>query len=345
MAPMSARITREAAQWHALQREGNLSAGQQAQFMEWLLTSPVHLREYLATGRIAGELGEALRDMAIDLEALLAADRTRRDASNQSNVIALPLPASPAPASVRRRIPHARALGIALAASVACIALAVQWAWPRSTTYVAGHAAPRTLELADATVVHLNAESELSVRFDPFGRRLTLKRGQASFVVAKDPRPLQVYAGGLRVQDIGTVFDVSLRRTQARIDVVEGRVRVWSQARDATRPLAELSAGQRARIDYASRHADISTENAATMTAWWRQRIVFHDEPLGEVADQFNRLNLTQLQIEDATAAALRLTGNLRGNDLGALRAFLDSQPGLQTHAGSGVLRVRSRAH
>ncbi|MCD7097730.1 FecR domain-containing protein [Stenotrophomonas sp. MMGLT7] len=338
--PHPALVTREAAHWHALQREGELNAAQRAQFMDWLVASPDHLREYLAITRIAGELGEALRGMPVDL------DRAATDQPGQAlpdNVVALPLRPRATPAQPRRT---GLRRGAAIAAGLACLALAgiaTQLAWPQDERYVAAHGQPRRFELPDRTVVHLDAESELSLRFGPFRRDVELVRGQASFIVAAGRRPFQVRAGGLQVQDIGTTFGVALQRDRARIDVLEGRVRVLGD-NGAARPLADLRAGQSARIDYRDHRVELSREDAEAMTGWWQRRVVFRDEPLDEVADRFNRLNRVRLVVEDPAAGAMRLTGNLRGDDLDSLRAFLDDQAALQTTMTANEIRVRSRA-
>ncbi|SOD53951.1 FecR family protein [Pseudoxanthomonas wuyuanensis] len=338
--PRQAHITQEAAHWHALQRQGGLGPAQQARFMDWLVASPEHLREYLAIGRVAGELGEAMRAMPIDLEALIAGASAP---SRSDNVVALPARrAPPSPAAVRT---HAKRLPriAAAAALLLGVGMAVHGVWPQSGHYVAAHGAPRSFELPDRTVVHLNAESELSTRFSLFQRRVELLRGQASFVVASGRRPFAVHAAGLQVQDIGTTFDVSLWREQARIGVAEGRVRVVSDA-GAGRLLADLRAGQSARVDHRDHAVSVSDEDVATMTAWWQRRVVFRDQPLREVADQFNRLNAVHLQIEDAAAGALRLTGNLSGDHVASLRAFLDEQPMLTTTVTGNRIAVSSRA-
>ena len=69
---------------------------------------------------------------------------------------------------------------------------------------------------------------------------------------------------------------------------------------------------------------------------------MFRDEPLREVADRFNRSNALRLRVSD-DAGALRLTGNLRADDLASLRAFLDEQPTLAVSADAREIRVRSR--
>lgn len=337
-APPPGDVTHTAAHWHVLQRQSALSAAQQAQFMDWIVASPEHLREYLAVARVAGELRDTLRAMPIDLDGLIASEPPPPG----GNVVPLPVrrTSMPPPSAppVRYRLPR-------LAASVAmlaCLGVATYLGWPQSMRYVAAHGAPRSFELPDRTVVHLNAESELLMRFTLFQRRVELARGQASFIVAPDRRPFAVHAAGLRVRDIGTIFDVSLRREQAHIDVAEGRVQVSSDVGDS-RLLADLRAGQSARIDYRDHAVALRQEDAGTMTAWWRRQIVFHDEPLRDVADRFNRLNRVQLRVDDAAAGALRLTGNLRGDDLASLRAFLDDQPALTTTVVADQIRVGTR--
>ena len=330
-------LTQAAAHWHALQRQGDVTPAQQRAFMDWLLVSPEHLREYLVISETAGALGEALRAMPIDLDALLAAPAAQ---GTGDNVVQLPAraPRAATPAPARRRwLP-----GIAAAAALLmAVGIGTPLAWPHTTRYVAAHGAPRQIELSDHSVLHLNAESEVSVRMSLFGRRVELERGQASFVVAPDRRPFAVHAGGLQVTDIGTTFDVSLLREQARIAVSEGRVQVHGDG-GRGRLLADLSAGKVAQVDYRDQRVQLRDEDAASMIAWWQGRIVFRDEPLREVADRFNRSNTLRLRVGD-DAGALRLTGNLRADDLGSLRAFLDQQPALVIQQRADGIHVRMR--
>lgn len=330
-------LTQAAAHWHALQRQGDVTPAKQRAFMDWLLVSPEHLREYLVISETAGALGEALRAMPIDLDALLAAPAAQ---GTGNNVVQLPAraPRAATPAPARRRwLP-----GIAAAAALLlAVGVGTPLAWPHTTRYVAAHGAPRQIELSDHSMLHLNAESEVSVRMSLFDRRVELERGQASFVVAPDRRPFAVHAGGLKVTDIGTTFDVSLLREQARIAVSEGRVQVRGDG-GRGRLLADLSAGKVAQVDYRDQRVQLRDEDAASMIAWWQGRIVFRDEPLREVADRFNRSNTLRLRVSD-DAGALRLTGNLRADDLGSLRAFLDQQPALVFQQRADGIHVRMR--
>jgi transmembrane sensor len=333
--------TQEAAHWHALQRQEPLSAAQQARFMDWLAASPEHLREYLAIGRVAGELGEVMRGMSIDLETLIDDEPTP---SAPDNVVALPARRAPPPSTAVSRRRAWRLPRIAAAAVMLLgLGIAMHVAWPHSEHYVAAHAAPRSFALPDGSVVHLNGESALSIRFSLLSRRVELSRGQASFIVAEDRRPFAVHAADLQIQDIGTTFDVSLQREQARIGVTEGRVRIVGDAGEGA-PLADLRAGQSAKINYRDHAVTVSQEDVDTMTGWWKRRIVFRDEPLREVAEQFNRLNSVRLRVDDPQAGALRLTGSLSADDLDSLRAFLDQQPTLTTTVTATEIIVSARA-
>lgn len=331
-------LTSAAAHWHALQREGDLSPSQQRDFMQWLLVSPEHLREYMAISEVAAALGEAFRAVPIDVESLLQAPTP---AGNEHNVVRFPsltraeptvAKASPVPGRPRIALAAALMLGVGVVTTLA---------WPRTGHYAAAHGAPREIKLTDGTLVHLDAESEISVRMTLLGRRVELERGQASFVVGKDRRPFSVNAAGLQVTDIGTTFDVSLLREQVRIAVSEGRVDVSGDG-GSGRMLASLGAGQAAQVDYRDQRVLVSQEDPASMSAWWRGRVVFRDESLRDVADRFNRRNRLRLHVSD-DAGALRLTGNLCVDDVASLRAFLDQQPTLVTQRASDGIHVRVR--
>ncbi|MFT3667787.1 MAG: FecR domain-containing protein [Pseudoxanthomonas sp.] len=326
----AATATREAAYWHVMQREGALSATDQQRFMDWLVASPVHLREYLAIASVAAEIGDAVRSLPPDTAT----------APPRDNVVPLPLrpPRPAAPRTPARRLPRIAAA----AALLLGIGIALHIAQPSSRHYVAQQGAPRVLTLEDGTVMHLNAESEVTATVGLLRRRIALTRGQASFVVAEDRRPFTVQAAGLEVRDIGTTFDVSLQRDQARFGVAEGRIHVVD--RDGKgRLLADLAAGQSARVAYANHQVSVVEEDVEAMTAWWQRRVVFRDEPLRDIADRFNRMSAVRLRVDDSEAGALRLTGNLRADDVASLRAFLDEQPTLAISADAREIRVRSR--
>lgn len=344
--PRPSRATREAAHWHARQREGALDAQAQDAFMDWMVASPEHLREYLAVARVAGALRDALQcdDVAQPVQGApspaspASFAETRGDATRTTNNV---LPDRRGRVRTHRR----RQRVLAVAASL-LVALGIGGQLlPETTRHVAAHGSRQRFDLPDGTRVHLNADSVLSTRIGPFSREAKLLRGQASFEVAEDRREFSVRAAGLRVRDIGTTFDVALERDHARVSVSEGRVQVFDADDGAgdRAPLADLDAGRRARVDHRDHAVQVSAVDVASMTAWWDGRIVFRDEPLQVVADAFNRGGHVRLRVGDATAGALPLTGNLRADDVDSLIAWLEQHPALALARDGDDVVVRSR--
>ncbi len=86
---------------------------------------------------------------------------------------------------------------------------------------------PERHVLEDGSVVELNALTKLDVQYTPTERRVRLVRGEAYFIVAKNPqRPFRVSANQVTVQAVGTAFSVGLDPKELSVLVTEGKVRV-----------------------------------------------------------------------------------------------------------------------
>lgn len=168
-----------------------------------------------------------------------------------------------------------------------------------------------TATLADGTVITLNTNSKIEVRYSTNERLVTLVRGQGFFDVAKDiDRPFAVEAGAKRVVALGTAFDVRLDGdNDVEVVLVEGRVSV--DDRDtAPEPIpsnptappivktVELSPGQRftSKRDAAAALEITDTQEA---TSWTEGRLIFRDKPLREVVAEMNRYSVQQLILSD----------------------------------------------
>lgn len=102
--------------------------------------------------------------------------------------------------------------------------------------YVTAIGERSTFTLNDGTAVTLNTNSELAVDFSEGRRDIRLRRGEASFDVAKNPdRPFVVHAGDGMVWAVGTAFSVRYSTAEGRLDrlavdvvVTEGAVKVFT---------------------------------------------------------------------------------------------------------------------
>jgi transmembrane sensor len=197
-----------------------------------------------------------------------------------------------------------------------------QFGWQRYETAIGGFS---RLVLDDGTLVDLNTNSELRVRFGDAVREVRLMRGEGRFLVAHESsRPFVVNAADTRVRAVGTVFSVRLR-DPAHVDVLvaEGSVAIASKRVPAPPP---LNAGEAAIV--LPDRVSVSRVEPTLMRrrlAWTAGRLEFRGETLGEAVAEFNRYNVRQLTIADDSLAGLRVGGVFNATDPESFAAALAS--------------------
>jgi transmembrane sensor len=211
------------------------------------------------------------------------------------------------------------------------------------------HGEQLTRRLADKSVLHLNTDSAVTIRYGKTERLVVLTSGQADFEVAHEPdRAFRVIAGSAEVVDLGTKFDVRLEQDSTVVTVVEGRVAVGpspmveKRGTNSNHPLrfVQLSADQQIRIRQGEGPATRAAIDAQSATAWLRREIAFDHEPLERVAAEYNRY--TQKPIEIATPALrnLQISGVFATDDTEAFIAFLRSLKGVRVEVTQTQIRV-----
>jgi transmembrane sensor len=174
----------------------------------------------------------------------------------------------------------------------------------------------RRTPLSDGSMAAVNTETVLAVEMRPRQRDITLDRGEAWFLVAKDKtRPFVVAAGEVRVRAVGTAFSVRRRGGGADVQVTEGVVETWVVGRE--KQAIRLSAGSRAFI------GDAGVEKAAVEApveidrslAWRSGQIILDGDTLGDAAAEFNRYNARKVVITDPAVARQTLVGRFRTNE------------------------------
>jgi len=117
---------------------------------------------------------------------------------------------------------------IAAVTMVACGVLSLGWFLPWNVTptghpsvpsgttalhFETRHGEQLSRRLVDNSILHLNTDSAVTIRYGKNERLVMLTSGQADFGVAHEPdRPFRVIAGLAEVVDLGTKFDVRLQR-------------------------------------------------------------------------------------------------------------------------------------
>lgn len=224
----------------------------------------------------------------------------------------------------RRRMPWAAAaavVGIALLGGWWMLRGGLDLAVP-SRQYVSAVGENRDIQLPDGTAVQLGAASTLTARYARGRRDIDLRNGEAFFTVTHDgSRPFMVAAGPLRIEDLGTAFNV--RRTGQRVNVAvtEGRVRLSlaggaSHGTPGSSGRLDLVAGQRAEYDPASGALSVSEVAAGHAAAWRDNRLEFVNEPLAIVIANVNRYSHQPVQFADSQVGRLMFTGTVNTTNI-----------------------------
>ena len=352
-----AAIAEQASEWFVANDEGPLDAHDSAALAAWLKTSPVHIEEFLGVSAIARDLKEAHTDSEYSLEAILARARAADDTSVQ--------PLWPRVIDAARGRTSGRWLSAAVAmAACAVLSLGLLWKWnvrpiqrpsaPDSITalhFETRHGEQLTRRLADNSVVHLNTDSAVTIRYGKTERLVMLTSGQANFEVAHEPvRGFRVIAGAAEVVDLGTRFDVRLEHDSTVVTVVEGRVAVGlsptldtqganSNQKRAPRTV-QLNAGQQLRVAEGEWPATPKAVDAESTIAWLRKEIVFDHEPLDHVVAEFNRYAAKPIEVVTPALRNLQISGVFSTDDTDAFIAFLRSLKGVQVEVSATQIRV-----
>lgn len=145
-----------------------------------------------------------------------------------------------------------------------------------------------TLPDGSTVILHANSVLEYPAAFSGAHREVSL-RGEAYFDVAHDAaHPFIIQTGRVKTTVLGTAFNIKAYADSADITVAvtRGKVRV----EDAHKILAELTPDQQVVYNTGSQKATRqSLAQAATVTEWLREDLMFDGESLGVIAEQLHK--------------------------------------------------------
>lgn len=334
-------VAQQSADWFVANRAG-LSAREREAFAAWLKTSPVHVEEYLALAGIDRDLRAAAAGSEESVEAIVARARGGEES-----------PARP----VWLRFPGRWQTAAAAMAGLGVVCLAVFFAWnPKPTGhpddgvtaqhFATRHGEQQTYRLADDSVLHLNTDSAVTVRYSDAERRVILEAGEADFeVVHQSTRPFRVLAGPAEAVDVGTRFDVRLSGSSAVVTVQQGRVAVAlaETSRDPSARFVTLGADQQIEVSGGSLPAAPAAADARRATSWLHRQIVFEREPLARVAAEFNRYAPKPIEIATPALRDLEISGVFATDDSEAFVAFLRSLDNVRVEETATAIRVSQK--
>ncbi|KUY68176.1 iron dicitrate transport regulator FecR [Burkholderia cepacia] len=215
--------------------------------------------------------------------------------------------------------------------------------WPADLRTAVGER--RTVTLADRTVVVLDTDTALDVRFDAAARRLRLLRGTIMVTSGHDDRvparPLVVATAQGELRPLGTRFAVRQRDGATRIEVFAGAVRV--QPDDAAARARVIAAGEGA--DFTRDAIGVPAPLDAYASAWTGGMLVASRMRLADLVAELDRYRRGSLRC-DAAVADLRVSGTYPLDDparvLDTLKATLPIDVHYLTRYWATVVPARS---
>lgn len=191
-----------------------------------------------------------------------------------------------------------------------------------------------TIELEDGSSVMLNTDTEISVEYTPYERRVQLVQGEAVFDVAKDPnRPFRVHTNRAVVKAVGTIFSVKSVGGTVELMVEEGLVEFTSNTiAELTEHKEEANLSDSRLVSsgsYTKFESETETLIEKTDVAFverrmaWRSGVLrFDSEPLSEVVSEYNRYITQKIIIDDPELLQLPVAGAF---PIGKTRALIDA--------------------
>ncbi len=185
----------------------------------------------------------------------------------------------------------------------------------------------RQIALEDGSVLTLDSDSAVDIEFNTRERRVILHNGRLMADVALDPtvkkRPFVIENRDGLAKALGTRFIVAQAEHDSIVNVIESHVAVVSHYNPAHS--VTLQPGESVRFN--QKHISQPETTQLFATSWLQSRLVYQDEPLGQVIDDLARYHKGFLKISEDTAQ-LRFTGVLpTDNQEAALNILANALP------------------
>ncbi|TAN71497.1 MAG: FecR family protein [Methylobacter sp.] len=294
--PQSTTIRQQAIDWLVRKQSGAFAVAERQRFEQWLAADPLHRRIYEQVERVW--LGLPCP------QAELSAARKKT--------------------SRLRLLP--KSLVLASAASLLfAVGLGIREGWPLVDGRVLQTAKGelRQITLSDGSLVDLNSDTELAVHYGWLGRSLELVRGEALFSVAPAKlRPFEVSAGGGKLRDIGTRFNVAIGPSANRISVLEGAIVLNLPATGEQR---QTKSGQMMTYNAVTVLSEPVAADVKTFAVWRNRKLIFRNTPLSEVVRELERYHPVHVRLIDPSLGGLTLGGVFDNNDLDRFLTTLEA--------------------
>ncbi len=173
--------------------------------------------------------------------------------------------------------------------------------------------------LADGTTVFLNAGSRLVYpEYFKDKKREVLLVGEAYFDVAHDEEhPFFVQTTDIRIQALGTSFNVSAYPTEQTINtvLVEGKVKLEKNVANIFSESIELKPNELVSYNKSTQKSSIQTVDVNNYILWKDGLFKFESVDLNRVIKKVERFYNIHFEYKDPTLGLIRISGKLELNE------------------------------
>lgn len=199
-----------------------------------------------------------------------------------------------------------------------------------------------TITLPDGTLVTLNSNSRLSYTpkvYNKDNRQISFS-GEAYFNVAKDKeRPFMIDARGLKVQVLGTKFNLSVRKEDknAELFLESGKVLFTSLLK---RESVVLSPNQKLTMNQMTGEMSVMKETDNMASAWRRNEMIFRNAPFESVVKAIENVYGVRIRMEYKSDSMDVFTGTLVTNDLNSVLEVIETTNNLKATKTNNVISI-----
>ncbi len=183
------------------------------------------------------------------------------------------------------------------------------------------YASKTSFELPDGSVVYLNAGSSLTFPEKFTGKKRLVKLdGEAYFDIKKSKQPFEVETSILIVNVLGTAFNVmAYKNSIPEVTLERGKVVVRSKS-DIQKT---LKPGEQAIIDTLANSISVNKVETELFTSWINNRLIFKNEPLGNIVQRLERWYNISIDIKDISLTNKRLNATIEYESISEVMELL----------------------
>jgi len=198
--------------------------------------------------------------------------------------------------------------------------------------------------LPDGSTITLNRNSTLSFSSSDYGRNRTVHlKGEAYFEVKHDEsNSFIVEAGGIKIEDVGTAFNVKANPDSRIVFVVveSGEVKILTDASDTL----HLVAGETAEYNMETKVIAKGVNEDKNLSAYKDKIFIFENTELKVIVKLLNDVYGSSIILENDEAGSCRLTASFNNETLDAILDIIAETLHLQIERNASEILLKGNA-